>query len=282
MMAPTEGESAVAAGLPEEILDYYAVGAEAGRLFEGAGELERVRTQDLLLRHIPPSPAVVLDVGGGAGVHSLWLARHGYEVHLCDPVELHVDQAREASAAQAAHPLASCTTGDARDLRFDDTSADAVLLLGPLYHLTDRADRVRALREARRVLRPGGILVAAVISRFASLLSGLAGDLLGDPDFVDIIRRDLSDGQHRNPTDRPYFTTAFFHHPDDLRGEMEEAGFPAAELVAVEGPAMWTKGFADDWRDPARRELILEFLRTTERDPAIIGTGSHFLGIGTA
>ncbi len=270
------------AALPVEMFDFYANSAEAGRLYEGAGELERARTQELLAQHLPPPPSVVLDVGGAAGVHALWLAEQGYHVHLIDPVQSHVEQAAEASRAQSAHPLASCTTGDARELTFADASADAVMLLGPLYHLTDRSDRVRALREARRVLRPGGILVAAAVSRFASLLSGLAFDALGDPAFVEIIRRDLRDGQHRNPTDKPYFTTAFFHHPDELYAEIAEAGFTVERFVAVEGPAMWTKGFENDWQDPARRELILEFVRTTEEEPAIVATGSHFLGIGVA
>ena len=266
-------------GLPTEMFDFYSGYDEAGRLSKGAGELERVRTQDVVSRHLPPPPAVVLDIGGAAGVHALWLAKRGYTVHLSDPVPRHVEQAREASEAQAPHRLASCTVADARKVDHDDASVDAVLMLGPLYHLTDRDDRIRALSEARRVLRTGGVLVAAAVSRFASLLSGLAADLLGDPDFVEIIRQDLRDGQHRNSTDKDYFTTTFFHQPHELRSEVEEAGFSLGPLTAVEGPAMWVNGFDRAWADPDKRALILEFLRTTESEPAILATGSHFLAV---
>ena len=81
--------------LPAEMFAFYAGFAEAERLAEGQGGFERVRTQELLERHLPPAPGVVLDVGGGPGVHALWLAARGYAVHLVDAVPRHVEQARE-------------------------------------------------------------------------------------------------------------------------------------------------------------------------------------------
>ena len=116
--------------LAPEMLAYYAGGTEARRLFVERGNLERVRTQELLLRHLPPPPGVVLDVGGGPGAYAHWLANCGYEVHLIDPVPLHVEQARQASLAGAGRPLASSRSGDARQLDWATESADAVLLNG--------------------------------------------------------------------------------------------------------------------------------------------------------
>src|SRR5205807_7475818 len=81
-----------------------------------------------------------------------WLAARGYTVHLLDPVPLHLDQARARSAAQPHAPLASVGQGDARRLDLPAEQVDAVVLLGPLYHLTERTDRIRALNEAFRVL----------------------------------------------------------------------------------------------------------------------------------
>jgi ubiquinone/menaquinone biosynthesis C-methylase UbiE len=261
--------------------EHYAGIEEAERLSAGVGELERVRTQDVLRRHLPKVPARILDVGGAAGVHALWLARDGYEVHLSDPVPKHVEQAKEASRAQAQFPIASCAVGDARKIEQHDASADGVLLLGPLYHLTERPDRVKSLREAHRVLRPGGGVFAAAISRFASLMDGFSRDFVGDPRFVEILRQDLKDGQHRNPTDNPhYFTTTFFHHPDELRQEIEDAGFTFDKVVAVEGP-VWVMGnFSKHWDDPAKRALLLEFLRTIEEEPALLGASAHVIGVG--
>jgi ubiquinone/menaquinone biosynthesis C-methylase UbiE len=265
---------------PPEIDSHYAAGLEAGRLCGGVGRLELARTQEVLRRYLPPPPAVVADVGGGPGAYACWLAGLGYEVHLTDPVPLHLAQAEEASRARSGGPVASVTLGDARALGRPDGSTDAVLLLGPLYHLTDRADRVAALREARRVLRPGGVLVAAAISRFASALDGLRSGYLDDPTFAAIVERDLTDGQHRNPTNHPaYFTTAFFHHPDELRREVADAGLTPEYLLAVEGPAWLLPDFDAHWDDVGRRERLLGVVRRLEADPTVLGASAHMLAV---
>jgi SAM-dependent methyltransferase len=266
--------------LQPEIESHYAAGLEAGRLAQGSGRLELARTQEILRRFLPPPPAVVADVGGGPGPYACWLASLGYEVHLYDPVPLHVAQVKEASRSRPTHSLASCIVGDARARARPDDSADAVLLLGPLYHLTDRADRLAALTEARRVLRPGGTLVAAAISRFASALDGLRAGDLGDPAFAAIVSRDLADGQHRNPGNHPaYFTTAFFHHPDELRQELADASLADGQVLAVEGPAWLLQNFDAHWDDAGRRERLLDVVRRTEAEPSLLGASAHLLAV---
>jgi SAM-dependent methyltransferase len=257
----------------DPIARFYGAGLEGGRLFAGSGPLELARTQDVLERHLPPPPARILDVGGGTGVYARWLGGRGYEVHLVDPIERHVQDARATSP-----PPASARVGDARSLPDSDATADAVLLLGPLYHLTARADRVRALAEARRVLRPGGPVVAAAVSRHASLLDGLFRALVDDPAFVSILERDLRDGQHRNPTSRlDYFTTAYFHRPDELAAEAAEASLEFRGVVAVEGPAWLLPDFEARWGDQGRRHQLLALLRRLEADPAVMGMSAHLL-----
>jgi ubiquinone/menaquinone biosynthesis C-methylase UbiE len=248
----------------------------------GAGRLEYLRTRDLLARHLPPAPATVLDIGGGAGVYALPLAREGYSVHLIDPVQLHVEQAREASAFQQdVAPLSSAEVGDARRLRWDDNSVDAVLLLGPLYHLTSRDDRLQALREAYRVVRSGGVVAAAAISRFASTYDGLLRGFLEDPGFEEIIERDVREGQHRNPSGRPeWFTTAYFHLPEELRDEATEVGFKVEALVGIEGPG-WVLPHLDSWlEDPPRRSRLLDAIRRIETEPSLLGASAHILVVG--
>ena len=147
-----------------------------------------------------------------------------------------VEQARAASAAQPDCPLASATVGDARSLAHGPDSADAVLLMGPLYHLHEREQRLAALREAHHVLKPGGILVAKAINRLASLLDGICRGFIDDPEFVAILRRDLEEGRHRGvPGTTRYFTTAYFHRPDELAGEIRESGFHQKGLFTVQG-----------------------------------------------
>ena len=212
--------------LAREIIAHYESVDEAQRLEKPESEIERLRTQELMLRYLPPPPAVILDVGGGAGVYAFWLADRGYRVHLVDGVPLHISQAEEAASQRGGAPIASISLGDARQLEQPESSVDGVLLLGPLYHLTERSDRILALREARRVLRPGGVLFAAGINRFASTIVALLEDFIADPQFMPIYEQDLRFGQHHNPTDDPrFFTTAFFHYPQELIDEVNEAGF---------------------------------------------------------
>jgi SAM-dependent methyltransferase len=267
--------------LPSEMFEHYRQVQESKRLLGSVGELERDRTQDILNRYLAGPPATIFDIGGAAGVHALWLARRGYAVHLFDPVRLHVEQALAASRDQPEHPIASCSVADARDIDRPDGSADAVLLLGPLYHLIDREERLKALRETYRLLKPGGRVFAAIISRFASLIDGLSRDLVSDPKFLEILMQDLKDGQHRNPTNNPgYFTTTYFHLPEELKQEMEEAGFQVEKLVGIEGPAWFMSSFRSHWEVAEKRQLLLELLRKVEEDRDILGVSAHPLAIG--
>jgi ubiquinone/menaquinone biosynthesis C-methylase UbiE len=265
---------------PHEITRYYQDVAEEGRLASGASQLEFARTKEIVLRYLPPPPATILDVGGAAGAYSLWLAEKEYQVHLIDAVPRLVDEARRRSEASA-HPIASCQVGDARRLPFADGFAAAVLLLGPLYHLTDSADRLAALREAYRVLGPGGVMFAAAISHCASALDGLARDLFADPAFAAIVQQDLELGQHRNSTGNwNYFTTSYFHRPEELHSEVESAGFRCQGVFGLEGPGWMLADFDERWADPRKREDLLRVARGLERETSIVGVSAHLLAVG--
>lgn len=266
--------------IPEEIEGHYQQAVEAERLAAEQGEMERLRTQQILARELPPPPAVIFDVGGAAGVYAIPLAKQGYRVHLSDPVGLHLEQAR-ARAEAAGVALASIVEGDARKLDAATGTADAALLLGPLYHLVERSDRLRALREAQRILKSGGILFAAAISRFASLIDGLARGFFKDPVFRKIVADDLASGQHRNPTGNDdYFTTAFFHRPEELDAEIREAGFEEVRVLAVEGPIWSAAQFSGAWEDQVQRKELMEFLLLVEREPSVLGASAHLLAVG--
>jgi len=265
---------------PREVLDYYDQFPEESRLASGPFKLEFERTKDMLTRFLPPAPARVIDVGGAAGTYSAWLAERGYEVHLIDATPRLVAEARQLNATLR-QPIASISVGDARSLPEAAGSAAVVMIMGPLYHLPAANDRLSALREAHRVLTSPGIVVAAGISRYASALDGLARKLALDPQFVRIRDQDLSDGQHRNPTNTlDYFTTAYFHRPEDLRAELEETGFSAVEVMGVEGVAWMFADFESRWADEALRHDILIIARALEAEPSIVGASAHLLAIG--
>jgi SAM-dependent methyltransferase len=251
----------------EEIRAYYETGVETERLTEGYSRVEFERTKEILGRYLPREAARVLDVGGGPGAYAEWLVEQGHAVRLVDATPLHVEQALERAQGRF-----SAALGDARALEEDDGSYDVVLLLGPLYHLIEREDRLRALREAHRVLRPGGLLAAAAISRFASLLDGLLRHYLSDPRFWEIVEGDLADGKHRSAGE--FFTTAFFHHPDELAAEVESAGFLLDGVFGVEGPGWLLVDTAESLDD------IVRVARAVEREPSVIGASAHLFAIG--
>lgn len=262
-------------GVREEILAYYARGKEDARLRDGgapAGRLEFWRTQDVLRRLLPAAPARVLDVGGGSGVHAEWLARDAYEVELVDPVPLHVEQASRLPGVHA-------RVGDARSLPADDSAFDVVLLLGPLYHLPERADRVRSLAEAHRVVRPGGLVVAATINRFAQLHDLLREERYFTPTHRERVDGVLTDGRHPYHDDG-FFTDAYFAQPDEVPAEFTEAGLTVEGQYGVEGVA-WLMGGIEEWLDdPDRRTAVLAATRRTESEPTLLGASGHLLTAG--
>ncbi|MFI7645155.1 class I SAM-dependent methyltransferase [Micromonospora sp. NPDC049460] len=275
-MASHQPDAATAASISPEILAFYTHGAEQGRLSDSRRRIEYLRTLDILIRHLPAA-GTVADVGGGPGAYALSLAADGCHVHLVDPVPLHLEQAAAASA-HAESPLASILRGDARRLPLGSGSCDAVLLLGPLYHLTSAADRARAWAEAHRVLVPGGVVIAAATSRFYTTWEYLAKDLYDEPAVEAILARHLRDGQHRNPTgDRRLFTTGYFHTPDELAAEATTAGLRPHALLAVEGAAKLLPDLAERLRDPLRCELLLRAIRRIEAEPSLLGMSEHVL-----
>jgi len=258
----------------EPVVEHYESIREEDRIATGFGQLELVRTKEILQRHLPDPPARIVDIGGGTGVHALWLEEAGHSVHVVDVTPRHVEKVQVELGPRGV----TAELGDARQLPLPDDSFDVALLLGPLYHLTDRSDRITALREAGRVVRPSGIVAGAGISRFASLFDGLARRFLFETDFKQIVERDLRDGQHRNPENRPHwFTTAFFHHPDELRAEAEEAGLTVRELVGVEGLAGWLPDLAPFWSTEEGKAVILFAAQAVEAEPSLLGLSGHLL-----
>ncbi|MCV2393644.1 class I SAM-dependent methyltransferase [Actinotalea sp. M2MS4P-6] len=248
---------------------------EDTRLRGGLGRIELWRVQDMVRRYLGAGSRRVLDVGGASGVHSEWLLGDSHTVHLVDLVERHVAAARDRLEGV---PGFSASVGDARQLPVADASQDAVLLLGPLYHVQDREDRVAIWREAARVLSPGGVVVAMAISRFASLFDGLTHGYLFDPEFRAVVDADLTDGRHENAHGRPgWFTTAYFHRPEELAVEAADAGLDVLETLGVEGIAGWIDHLAPRLDDAADREVVLEAARRVEAEPSLLGLSPHLL-----
>ncbi|WP_054939330.1 class I SAM-dependent methyltransferase [Paenibacillus ihuae] len=269
----------------EQILEYYNAGGEKDRLTRGIGVIEWERSKVIISRYLSGNKQVIYDVGGGTGVYSRWLAELGHEVHLLELSPAAVEYARNLQQEENTFPLHSIEVADARQLLRPDESADLVLLMGPLYHLTAREERIAAIREAARVLKPGGILIAAGISRFSSTLWGLSvfgakNEFIDDSVFFGMIRRELTDGQHIRPEEYPHFISrAYFHLPSELKSELTDAGLTHLSTAAVEGPVWIVPAFSEKWNDPGSREALMQISSLVEEQESLLGMSPHMLAI---
>jgi SAM-dependent methyltransferase len=251
------------------LLRYYAKGSEGRRLPErsAAGRLEFTRTQELLVERLAPRSRV-LDVGGGTGVHALPLQARGHEVVLIDPVAEHVEAARSAGL--------DARLGDARRLAQDDAAFDAVLLLGPLYHLSAAEDRAAAIAEAARVLRPRGWVFAAALSRFTwagRMMLGEPVSAWSSPEVLQLL------GTGTIPARESGFPGGHAHTAEELEDELRAGGFLDVQVLAVEGPG----GLALDSRPELSAGLFeasLELARLVGARPGERDVSNHLIGIG--
>ncbi len=260
----------------DDVVSYYETGVEAERLARGEGALELARTKELLARYLEPRSAIA-DVGGGTGIYADWLAGSGHRVELVEPVRAHVKGAR---ALAGEPPRFGVQLGDARDLPFADGSFDAVLLLGPLYHLGEREHRLSAIREAARVCRSGGLLFAAVICRYAGLFRTLRDGTFESPSVFANVRDEVCDGR-RVPEARrtSAFPDAYFHLPEELRDGLTDGGLTVEAVLGIEGPGVLVPDLERRWEIGQVRESLLRAARDAEADPRLIVVSAHLLGV---
>lgn len=256
---------------------YYEQGKERARLAGSKGSLEFDRTTEIIQRRMPPAPAVVADIGGGPGRYAVWLADLGYTVQHRDLMDLHVDQLQVID-----NPAIHSAVGDARHVDLPDASVDAVLLLGPLYHLTEREDRIQTLQEARRIVRTDGPIFIAAISRWAPRLDGVLQERLYEhnPEFLSLLPDIERTG--KLPPVVPNGFLGYTHRPNDLAEEIADAGLQLADLVGVEGLPLADTDLQARASDPSAWEVLLDAARAIERVPELQGLSPHLVATATS
>src|SRR6187399_1549074 len=132
-----------------KINQYYASEIEKDRLALEFFMLEGLRTKEIISRYLSKHSMNIIDIGGGAGYYSFWLQEKGHRVTLVDLSPKNIELARDHALA-AGIQLADMRAGDATKLDFKEGEFDLALLCGPLYHLTDKEERLKALSEAKR------------------------------------------------------------------------------------------------------------------------------------
>ncbi len=260
----------------KEIDKFYSETSEETRLQMGLGPLEFERNKELIGRYLPPKTSVIIDVGGGPGIYAEWLAKQEQEVHLIDPVAKHIEQAKKR--AEKLKKKFKCLQGEARQLEFPDNFADLIILHGPLYHLQQKADRLDCLKEARRVLKPGGIVLGFAINYTASTLVSLLQGVIQHEEFFQMCKEELSTSIHKAPKNMPgVLPNAFYHKQEELIKEVEEANLEYLDICAVEGIIWLDKNYFESRSDTTKKQMMMELLAITERDKNLISFSPHMM-----
>lgn len=245
----------------------------------GQGVLEFERTQQIVRDRVRAGSRVI-DIGGASGVHAAALAQRGDSVLLLDPVPRHVEAARR-------YGTFTTKLGDARSLPADDDSFDAALLLGPLYHLCDRHDRLRALGEAIRVVRPGGWVFAAGVSRLSAtawvtvigpaIERATSGRATPRSPYPEKWRRLIEDGAGDLGTTG--FPGGHFHLADDLEEEALAAGLLDVSVIGLEGPGAQAIEVSRS-HDPSLIAAARTLAEAHEAHPGLRDLCPHLLAMG--
>ncbi|MUH36158.1 class I SAM-dependent methyltransferase [Zobellia amurskyensis] len=255
---------------------FYTNASEETRLEKGMGVFEFERIKSLIEKYIENPESTIIDVGGGTGKYSEWLARKGHRVHMIDPVLKHI-----ALAENRSHKLKnkfSVHLGEARKLDFPDTYADVIILHGPLYHLQEKKDREAAIREAKRVLKKDGVILGFAINYSATTLVGLLNGLIHKPSFFNMCKEELQTGIHNPPLDFPWLLAeAYYHKPDELKAEFTEQGFTYVNTHAVEGMVWLDKDFFGSMTNEKRKNNLLELINLTENDSNLLPFSPHMM-----
>lgn len=272
------------------VLAGYNAGIERNRLREGIGLIEFERTKEILLEKLPPPPAVIYDIGGAYGEYAWWLALRGYEVHLFDLSETNIAMSAELAVEYPGTRLASATVCDARAIPRPEDSADAVLLMGPLYSITEYGERILAIRESRRLLKPGGLLFSAALTPYSVLVSRLAvyheNDTpkrreLDDPAVMAIIERALEDGCYTNPEKKIAngIGSSHLHTAKALREELLAGGFGMTVVHGVMGGAWLAPNIHELMLNESTRRTLMKTVRLLDTHEEIIGLSGHLLAV---
>ena len=269
------------------VLAYYEEGREYNRLRTGIGLIEFERSKEILRENLPTPPAVIYDIGGAYGEYSWWLASLGYEVHLFDLSETNIKMSKELTKEYPDCSLAASEICDARKVPRTDKSADAVLLMGPLYHIMDYTERINAVKECHRLLKSDGILFSAALTPYSVLLDKLTvyspngESYLENPDFLAMVERELKDGCHINPNKEVYagLGSSHLHTAKALKAELSAGGFFDSVVHGTMGGAWLANNIDELWKNEKSRNTLMNTVRLIDTHEEIIGLSCHLLAV---
>lgn len=265
-----------------KVSSYYSKFNEWKRLESFEGRLEYDLTVPIIQNHLPEN-AEVLDLGGGPGRYTIEFAQRGYKLHLADLSEELLKQAKIRINEMGIKNIQSITQANAINLNcYKDNSFDVVLLLGPLYHLTNINERNTCLKELKRVLKQNGLIIASFIPYLSGAI-GVASRMFNFPDQVSIptLYQVFDNGIFNNNIDRG-FQEGYYPTSDEIVQLFADNGFSKTYLRSIRG---WGSGKEEQiyklqTENVQAFNAMINLINKTADDPAIIETCSHAIYIG--
>lgn len=255
---------------------FYNKASEETRLDKGMGIFEFERIKSLIEKYIPSPTSKIIDVGGGTGKYSEWLAKKGHSVHLVEPLSKHIQLAQDR-ANKLKHKF-SVHLGESRKLEFPTNFADLIILHGPLYHLQNEGDRELTIKEAKRVLKNNGILLGFAINYTASTLVGLLNGLIHKQPFFEMCKEELTTGIHNPPDTFPWLLAeAYYHKPEQLKKEFTSQQLIYLNLYAVEGMTWLDKNYFANMLTETKKTTLMQLLEITENDSYLLSFSPHMM-----
>lgn len=265
----------------DRVKEYYRFFDEKNRLVNsGSGKLEFLMSMEMLKRWLPEKGSI-LDLGGGAGAYSFPLAAEGYKVFLADLSEELIQQAEEQNR-EAEHPVI-CNVVNAIDLSlYNDGQFDAVLVMGPLYHLLEASERARCIAEVNRVLKPGGIVFASFLPYLSGSI-GVVDRFFNHPNQVDAdtIKEVFRSGRFCNLSTAG-FQEGYYPTTEEIEELFRNHGFIKQQIRSIRGFG-WGREevlFRAQEQAPDLFEVMIEMINETAEDKAIVATCGHAAYVG--
>ena len=258
------------------VVNSYENDKEENRLTtDNARRVEFITTAKILNEHLPEK-AKILDCAAGTGIYAFHLAETGHHVTALDIAPRHIELIESELRSK---PFSmNVQVNDAKDLSlFKDESFDAVLCMGPLYHLTEEKDRLQCLNECLRVLRKGGALFSAYINRFFVISSIVTGDFKYlKKEFIDNL---ITTGTLKSDDPLCFWTDSYFDKPDIIEKTYRGIGLQILDHIATDGMSIFLRDKIN-LMNQDEFEIWCEYHYATCREKSILGISNHGLIVG--